>query len=325
MAKIIGYVKLLIIFSVLASGVGCEEPLTTVPERPYVPPPVKGDDGRVLVWAPEATEKKPFEPDFSPDGRKVAVSYRYGQFNRDADLAIYDLEKREVKVIVEGNCARRPSWSPTGEWIAYQSDREPKRYIWLVKPDGSEHHQLEIGTDFGCFKPFWGSWGVTLYFLMDSENHRRLDAAYYDFNDKELKRYHVSAELGHRAAVPAPGGEEVAINLFNENYEVTDIILALIRDTGEDLRIVWRGEEGEVGWPIDWSPSGRYILLNYARVHTGQQGLWTFYVKTSKVKQLTMCPPETDFETILGASWGPNGDIVFGTEEGKLYLIKAPE
>lgn len=325
MAKIIGYVKLLIVLSVLASGVGCEEPPTGAAERPDVPLSVKGDDARVLVWAPKATDKKPFEPVFSPDGRKVAVSYRYAQFNRDADLAIYDLGKREVRVIVEGNCARRPSWSPTGEWIAYQSDREPKRYIWLVKPDGSEHHQLEIGTEFGCFKPFWGSGGDRLYFLIDSEDHRRLDAAYYDFNNKELKRFHVSAELNHRAAVPAPGGAEVAINLFNDNYEVTDIILALIRDTGEDFRIVWRAEEGEVGWPIDWSPSGRYILISYAGARSGQQGLWTFEVKTNKVKQLTMCPPDADYESVARASWGPNGSIVFEASEGKLYSIKAPE
>ena len=114
----------MIIFSVLASGVACEEPPTSVPEQPYVPPAVKGYDGRRLLWEPKPGEKQCYEPCFSPDGTKVVVSYRDGVFGLNADLAVYDLVKRDLDVMIERNRARRPTWSPTGEWIAYQSDAE---------------------------------------------------------------------------------------------------------------------------------------------------------------------------------------------------------
>jgi Tol biopolymer transport system component len=33
-------------------------------------------------------------------------------------------------------------WSPTGEWIAFASDRDENYEIWLVRPDGSDLRKL---------------------------------------------------------------------------------------------------------------------------------------------------------------------------------------
>ena len=323
MVKITVYTKLLIVFSVLASGVGCEEPVVTAAERPYVPPSVKGDDGRRLIWEPKQGEKQCYEPCFSPDGTKVVVSYRSGRFGVDADLAIYDLTKKEFKIIVKENRVRRPAWSPTGEWIAYQSDYE--RVLWLIRPDGTEHHPLEIEGGFRCFSPKWAADGRKLFLLADSEGRRRFDAAYYDFDKKTLVRFSKSENMKHRAAIPGPSQAIVAVSLFNESYETNNIILAFAGVERPDLKVIWRGNEGEDGWPVDWSPAGNYLLMTYTQRHSGQQALWVYVVKADGIRQLTMCSPEKPYESLIYASWGPNGDIVFGTEDGKLYLIKAPE
>ncbi|NIT35604.1 MAG: hypothetical protein GTN49_03745 [candidate division Zixibacteria bacterium] len=72
----------------------CEDVPTYTLPGPYVPPPVKGDDGRRLLWEPGPMEAQCYEPSFSPDGLKVVVSYRYGFFARAAELAILDLRRR---------------------------------------------------------------------------------------------------------------------------------------------------------------------------------------------------------------------------------------
>jgi Tol biopolymer transport system component len=38
-----------------------------------------------------------------------------------------------------------PDWSPTGEWIAFASDRDGDFEIWLVHPDGTGLRKLVAG------------------------------------------------------------------------------------------------------------------------------------------------------------------------------------
>jgi hypothetical protein len=103
---------------IIGGVVSCEDVPTSTLPGPYVPPPVKGEDGRRLIWEPEPGEAQCYDPCFSADGKSVVVSYRYGYLNREADLAVLNLDTGELEVIVRGNCAKYPSWSPKGEWIA---------------------------------------------------------------------------------------------------------------------------------------------------------------------------------------------------------------
>jgi hypothetical protein len=64
-------------------------------------------------------------PSWSPDGTKLA-------FQLNQEIAILDLEPREVKIIANGT---NPSWSPVGDWIAYFQEYG-KRCV-LIRPDGT--------------------------------------------------------------------------------------------------------------------------------------------------------------------------------------------
>jgi TolB protein len=37
-----------------------------------------------------------------------------------------------------------PSWSPDGEWILFNSDRMGNFDLYVMRPDGSDIHQLTI-------------------------------------------------------------------------------------------------------------------------------------------------------------------------------------
>ncbi len=326
-----------LLFAVLAAAaVRCEDVATEV-SGPYVPPQVKGDDGRRLVWKPkDEYEKQCYEPDFSPDGTKVVASYRDGVFGVDGDLAILDLKTGEFKLILEGNFATRPQWSPNAEWIVYECKNpgRPGRRIWLVKSDGSDNQKISLG-DKARYVPYWGPGGDRIYFVGHyAEGREPLYALWYDLETKELGvlRKPVN-EFNHNIAVPSPGGDKVALGLMARygrvKHTVEFVVLAFIDADGTDFEVIWsepyEGRAG-AGGPRDWSPDGKYVLFSYGpSVGTGTT-LWTYEVDNGVVGQLTMCPPEKGREnSARGYSWGPNGDIVFATDDGWLYLIKAPE
>jgi dipeptidyl aminopeptidase/acylaminoacyl peptidase len=305
-------------------AVSCEDVPTYTLPGPYVPPPVKGDDGRRLLWEPkDEYEKQCYEPSFSPDGTKVVVSYRNGIFGRDADLAVLDLTTGKLNVIVKGNSAKRPAWSPTGEWIAYQSDAGVGRYIWLCRPDGADHHRLEFKD---AFTPRWGPEGDKVYFGYYLYPREKGYGVYYDLKEGNLGILYHDPLLNVGPPLPSPGGEKVAFYLCDDLQSYKDVNLALINADGSGFEVIWpAGTARQWAGALAWSPDGRYILMGYGYPGTGTGELGTYEPKPGIFRPLTKCPPRLYGESIRYASWGPNGDIVFDNHLGRLFLIKAPE
>jgi len=308
---------------VIGGLVSCEDVPTSTLPGPYVPPPVKGDDGRRLLWEPGPMEAQCYEPSFSPDGTKVVVSYRFGIFARAADLAILDLTTGKIDVILEGNCAKRPSWSPTGKWIVYGSDSDIAPYNWLCRPDGSEHHRLEFKN---AFTPRWGPKGDRIYFTYVYNAREKEYGVYYDLDEGKLYVLYRDPLRHVMVLVPSPGGDRVAFCLFDNLQSYKAINLALVNVDGTGFEVIWpAGIERFWAGALAWSPGGKYILMGYGYPRSGVGELGTYELKTGIFRPLTMCPPRLEYEKIRYASWGPNGDIVFDNHKGRLFLIKAPE
>jgi Tol biopolymer transport system component len=310
-------------FLVIGGLVGCEDVTTSTLPGPYVPVPVKGYDGRRLIWEPGPGEAQCYEPSFSPDGTKVVVSYRYGPLARAADLAVLDLNTGELEVIVAGNCAKVPAWSPTGELIAYESETDTAPYIWLCQPDGSAHYRVDVKRSYA---PRWGPGGDTIYYGCSVNAREKTYAVYYDLNESEMHVLFRDPKRHVWNPTPSRTGEKIALRLHNPDVKGIDVNLAFVNNEGGGYEAAWPAGEYTV-WvsPLEWSPSGRYLLVGYPYPRTGGYQLGFYEVETGLFRNLTNCPSDRFSETITGASWGPDGDIVFGTEEGKLYLIKAPE
>jgi hypothetical protein len=71
------------------------------------------------------------QPSWSRDGKKLAVNIQRG--DKASILAVVDIESENMTTIAEGSGA--PSWSPSGEWIAYLAHSGEKCVI--VHPDGT--------------------------------------------------------------------------------------------------------------------------------------------------------------------------------------------
>jgi len=62
--------------------------------------------------------------------------------------------------------ARQPDWSPDGNSIAFQSNRNGLIHIWVAKRDGSGAHELTTG-DFEDREPHWSPDGTRIAFSSD--------------------------------------------------------------------------------------------------------------------------------------------------------------
>jgi TolB protein len=77
---------------------------------------------------------------FSPDGEKIAYTSRV---NGKFQIRIANLITGESSIIAGEGSNEQPTWSPDGQWIAFQSDRRNRIWqVYRMRADGSDLLQL---------------------------------------------------------------------------------------------------------------------------------------------------------------------------------------
>lgn len=101
-----------------------------------------------------------WDPSWSPDGKKIAFSYRPGS---DWEVAVFDLETERLTPLTENSYYDgRPRWSPDGSQILFDSDRDGDWEIYVMDPDG-EHVKAITENSSGDWGANWspdGQWIV---------------------------------------------------------------------------------------------------------------------------------------------------------------------
>jgi WD40 repeat protein len=99
----------------------------------------------------------------SPDGRQAA-------FGVDDGVWVVDLAKGEARRITDGGgFVWAVSWSPTREWIAYSRKHDTTSVVSLVRPDGTDQH--EISADDASDQAAVGTWSPDGKYLLVQRGH----------------------------------------------------------------------------------------------------------------------------------------------------------
>lgn len=109
-------------------------------------------------------------PTFSPDGGQVAfVSDRSG----NPQIYILDMATHRAKRLTNLNWCDSPSWSPTGEWIAFAGrvHRQDKIDVFLVDVTGGQVRQLTRG-EYSAENPAWSPDGRFLVYALTTRGEK---------------------------------------------------------------------------------------------------------------------------------------------------------
>ena len=108
-------------------------------------------------------------PSWSPDGQQIVCGTTYIFLPKlpgtKSSLVVINLATGQQRVLVEGDDASQPQWSPGGKRIAYYRNR---RDIWTIAADGSNPRAV---TDDAAvdWNPVWSNDGQYLYFASDRQ------------------------------------------------------------------------------------------------------------------------------------------------------------
>ena len=147
-----------------------------------------GEDSEIMMTAKGLKDIRPLltqtgnqdDPDVSHDGRMLAYSsaqtispYRGGvQVVRE--LWLMNLQTGETRQLLLGRSQDiHPDWSPSGEQIAFASNRSGQYEIWVVNADGSELRQVTSGEGAKTW-PAWSPDGQSIMFTLANEGRMEL-------------------------------------------------------------------------------------------------------------------------------------------------------
>lgn len=277
-------------------------------------PKVKLEPGDVFgsfadgdVWAIDLTSgretklaERAFNPDFSPDGKRIAVDASWAGPRR-----IWALDGRGhnpqqlTSDISEGISHVRPRWSPDGTKIVFQSIERTKFDVRVF--DVLTNQTNWITNDaVQDLNPVWSPSGSFIYFSS------------YRGGGINIWRVAVLAEgipVGPPQQLTIGAGQDVELAISQAGR----LAFSILRQNADIWRLPVAPDSGKpVGPPQElitttredsrgaWSPDGKTIAFNSDR--TGEMNIWLHELETRQSRQLTK-GAGGDFQ----ANWSPDG------------------
>jgi dipeptidyl aminopeptidase/acylaminoacyl peptidase len=231
--------------------------------------------------------KRAGSPAISPDGRFVAYTVRETNWDDNTyhtEIWLADAASGATRLLTNHpkRSSTSPAWSPDGSTIAFATDRDDKRQIYLIDPRGGEARKVtSVEEGVGSFA--WSPDGKSFAFTStdpksDADKDREKTYGEFDvfgegYRMTHLWVYDVAAQKARRLTSGAftvgqfawsPDGREIAydhrINAANTSGDTADIAIVTVADgTVRDLVT----QPGADGGPV-WSPDGKTIAFGSA-------------------------------------------------------------
>jgi len=242
----------------------------------WVLDPTSGDRWRVVPFGRA--------PTWSPDGMKLAFSV--GQ------ILTVNVDGTGLTQITSAGAHHFPSWSPSGDRIAY----DDARHVWLMRADGSEPRNIGQVEQPGSRMPSWspdGSKIVYIGYVDATFPTSRAEVFVMDPSGTNATRV-TSNQTNDTFPVFSPDGQRIAFSGQLADGDSWEDLLPQVwvvnADGSEARQLTALG-----GYHPSWSPDGMSIV--YTRENAvcdiPENGvLWTVDVRTGVETQLTTKWPE---------------------------------
>jgi Tol biopolymer transport system component len=248
-----------------------------------------------------------FEPAWPPDGQRLAFLTGGACGTGNWDIGTADRDGRRTAVLASTDFSETgPTWSPDGQWIAYDKSPIPPVFdqIWVMRADGSDQHALTaVGTT--DWSASWSPLGDDIAFLrrssdavcnvwlMSPSGHHQRDLT-GDFADDCGEAGTSFQREGSTGPDWSPDGTHV---VYSSNKSGNDEIYVIDVAT-RHVDQVTHNPARDVS--PSWSSNGRWIVFESDR--DGRNELFKIHPDGSAERQLTDAPTGYDGQP----DWAPS-------------------
>ena len=195
-------------------------------------------------------------PDFSPDGKQLALVRREKIFT-------YDLETKERTQLTFKGSSFFPRWSPDGEKIAYDFDYSS---IWTMDADGLNKKEIGISEEASWRAPDW----LPDFSILNQRRLRRssdepsvsTDLFVINSTGSEKSRLTTSGRENRNGKV-SPDGRKIVWERWERNKAIA--VWLMNADGSSKVRLT-------DGFEPDWAPAGRHIIFRKRGEYTIGEG-----------------------------------------------------
>ncbi len=260
-----------------------------------------------LAWAtaPSIEQSLNFEvarnPKISPDGSLIVYeinkpNWQENAFETQLWLASTSKSFAPFALTQSKKNSSDPQWSPDSKWIAFTSDREGKRQLYVISAKGGEARQLsKVETAVGTFH--WAPDGQSLAYVAAEAESKSLKDRKDKYGDFEVVHGDYTQErLWHQPFTETAEASTPSLLTANAAFSVAD---------------------------FDWSPDGKQIAFTGADNPTpGGSGTAQVYVLDVTKKNWRKL--DSGGGPNRNPKWSPDGrEIAYETAAGAKFFFYA--
>jgi Tol biopolymer transport system component len=243
-----------------------------------------------------------FSPSFALQGREVL--FHAGRSNAALMRASFD-ERGDAAlatVLQDGAANHHASLSPDGEWLAYDSDRDGTRSVYVARADASEARK--VSGDGYAAVPRWSHDGRRLAFLRAEPGRPKVwNVWVMDFDAQTLtrvSRHRVGQAWGGSWF---PDGERIA-------YSVEDTLVIANLKSGT-TRTVRSPRRGRLIRTPAVSPDGNWVVFQVQR-----DGVWLLDSSTMTMRRVLADATAEEF------AWSPDSSrVIYHTRRQRAWSL----